>query len=135
MLTGQVFVEWTSTKGAGNQNFPVMAMHLGYTALATWGNDNLADEPNIMLFHTDTGNATVMEYTAKGSVMAIDMVYTPYALPPLQADDQTGNDRSAASADVYLVAAAKLEHASIPGIGGRCLAFKIPVQVRPPPPL
>eukprot|EP00505_MAST-04D_sp_SCG-Rhode-Island_P001715 Stramenopile-MAST_4_protein_1715 len=132
MLTGQVFVEWTSTKGAGYQNFPVMAMHLGYTALATWGNDNLADEPNIMLFHTDFGNTTVMEYTAKGSVMAIDMVYTPYALPPVQADDQIGHNRSTL-ADVYLVAAAKLEHASVPGIGGQCLAFKIPVAARPRP--
>jgi hypothetical protein len=145
MLTGEIFVEWTSTnKGMGYENFPIVAMHLGYVALGTWGNSNPANEANIFLFHTDTGNTTVMEYSSKGSIMAIDMIYAPYSLPPLVTARKSPhiNDAkikydnpSESQAYVYLIAAGKLTHANIPSIGGQCTAFKIPVTARPPPPL
>ena len=61
MLTGEIFIEWSSKKGMGFENFPVMAMHLGYTALGTWGNSNPENGGNnIFLFHTDFGNQTLM---------------------------------------------------------------------------
>lgn len=143
MLTGEVYIQWTSSsKGSGLQNFPVIAMHLGYTALGIWGNyDHKTSmelsEPNIFLFHTDFGNHTVMEYTSQGSVIAIDMVNTPYSLPGLDLahDDFDGKESSVVQTDVYIISASKLGHATIPNRGGECLAFKIPVQSRPMPPL
>ena len=133
MLTGQVYVSWTSNNGGSLENFPVMAMHLGYTALGLWGNRAAATQPNIYLFHIDSGNEPVAEYSSTGSVMAIDLVYAPYALPPLNGRHQLAkNDQEA---KVFLIAAGKLEHATVLGRGGRCLAFSIPVPARPPPPV
>ena len=130
MLTGQVFVEWTaSTKGAGFENFPVMAMHLGYTALGLWGNGGATGDPNVLLFHTDRGNKTVMEYSAKGSVMAIDMVHTPFASPSRWHHQSS----TSSPASVHLIVAAKLEHANVAGKGGQCVAFCVPVETRASP--
>ena len=130
MLTGHVFVEWTSNdKGAGYENFPVMAMHLGFTALGLWGNTNPASSgthaPNVLLFHTDSGNRTVMEYAAKGSVMAIDLMHRSESTAG--EGQQTRHNLAA----VYLIAAAKLEHANVPGKGGQCVAFHVPVESTP----
>ena len=113
MLTGQVYVSWTSNNGGSLENFPVMAMHLGYTALGLWGNRAAATQPNIYLFHIDSGNEPVAEYSSTGSVMAIDLVYAPYALPPLNGRHQLAkNDQEA---KVFLIAAGKLEHATVLG--------------------
>ena len=135
MLSGHVFVEWTSSsKGAGYENFPVMAMHRGFTALGLWGNTNPASgAPNVLLFHSDSGNSTVMEYAAKGSVMAIDIVYVPpHELLPTKETAPVGGRRTRdALAAVYLIAAAKLEHANVVGKGGQCVAFRVPVKARP----
>ena len=153
MLTGEIFIEWSSKKGMGFENFPVMAMHLGYTALGTWGNSNPENGANnIFLFHTDFGNQTLMEYNSKGSIMAIDMMYTPYSLPPLPqvsnnsnliaSQRKTNTNHSSHNrkgeeeeAFVYLIAAGKFEHATVQGKGGQCIAFRVPVKFRPPPPL
>ena len=133
MLTGQVYVSWTSNNEGSLENFPVMAMHLGYTALGLWGNRAAAKQPNIYLFHIDSGDEPVVEYSSTGSVMAIDLVYTPYALPPLGGRHElVKNDQEA---KVFLIAAGKLEHATVSGRGGRCLAFSIPVPLKPPPPI
>jgi|EP00945_MAST-04E_sp_MAST-4E-sp1_P002069 hypothetical protein len=132
MLTGKVFVSWTSKKGNGLENFPVMAMHLGYTALGTWGNSIHASEPNVLLFHIAEGDKPVMEYVSQGSVMAVDLIYAPYALPPL--NGQQGKLSKHDQATVFLIAAGKQEHATVEGRGGQCMAFEIPVKARPPPP-
>ena len=133
MLSGRVFVDWTSSsKGAGYENFPVMAMHLGYTALGLWGNTNHANgAPNVLLFHLDSGNSTVMEYSAKGSVMAIDLVYTPHVLPPTKEIAQgVGRETRDALAAVYLIAAAKLEHANVVKRRAMC-CLSVPVKAKP----
>ena len=118
MINGKVYVDWTSNKGAGYENFPVMAMHLGYTVLGLWGNGNSAS-PTILLFHNDLGNSTLMEYVSSGSVMAVDIVYTPFDAPSLL---------STVTSSVHIIAGSKLEHATIPGIGGQCLVFQVPVN-------
>ena len=66
-----------------------------------------------------------MEYSTKGSVMAIDLMYEPHAPPPARAI-AAGCEEHA----VYLIAAAKLEHANVPGKGGECLTFRVPVKAR-----
>ena len=131
MITGKVFVSWTSKKGNGLENFPVMAMHLGYIAVATWGNSFHASEPNLLLFHISS-DKPVMEYILHGSVMAVDLIYSPYALPP--SNGQSGQSSTNDQATVFLIAAGKQEHATVAGRGGRCMAFHIPVKSRPPPP-
>ena len=131
MLTGKVFVSWTSKKGNGLENFPVMAMHLGYTAMGTWGNSIHVSEPNLFLFHISS-DKPVMEYVSQGSVMAVDLIYAPYALPP--SNGQRGQSSTKDQATVFLIAAGKREHATEPGRGGQCMAFNISVKSRPPPP-
>lgn len=130
MLTGQVFVSWTSKRGNGLENFPVMAMHFGYTALGLWGNTARSIQPNILLFHINSGNTPVIEYSSTGSIMAIDLVYTPYALPPLKGPGQLTKNNQA---KVFVIAAGKIEHATMVGKGGRCLAFSVPVAEGAPP--
>ena len=127
MITGELFVEWTSEKGMGYQNFPVMAMHLGYTALGLWGNGDRA-APTVLLFHVDRGNTTLMKYATSGSVMAIDMVYTPYTLLPSPAYTAAAATKGAAEAapTVHVIAGSKLEHATMRGRGGQCVVFQVP---------
>ena len=132
MLTGKVFVSWTSKKGNGLENFPVMAMHLGYTIVGTWGNSMHASEPNVLLFHISS-DKPVMEYVSQGSVMAVDLIYAPYALPPSSLNEQHGQRSANDQATVFLIAAGKQEHATVEGRGGQCMAFEIPVKARPPP--
>ena len=132
MLTGKVFVSWTSKKGNGLENFPVMAMHLGYTVVGTWGNSMHASEPNVLLFHISS-DKPVMEYVSQGSVMAVDLIYAPYALPPSSLNEQHGQRSANDQATVFLIAAGKQEHATVEGRGGQCMAFEIPVKARPPP--
>ena len=124
----------TSNNEGSLENFPVMAMHLGYTALGLWGKpEAAAKQPNIYLFHIDSGDEPVAEYKSTGSVMAIDLVYAPYALPPLDGRHElVKNDQEA---KVFLIAAGKLEHATVIGRGGRCLAFSIPVPFKAAPPI
>eukprot|EP00949_MAST-11_sp_MAST-11-sp1_P001877 g1877.t1 len=128
MITGQVFVNWTSKKGQGLENFPVMAMHLGYTALGTWGNTAKAAAPTLYLFHISEGSNPVMEYVSRGSVMAVDILSNTSTL---EGDSQ---DRDAGEAAVFVVAAGKQEHATMEGRGGQCVALKVPVKDTQKPP-